>query len=148
MDILSWLGHAAGSAARAVASGAADLINTVVGGLVRLLSSLFGNVGGAWDDFTRAAAELAHAAETFGSRSWHQFWLILHYLIPKYAFTAWWWVTHPDDLANHLFWYMVRWLERRAFTVGRYLGGFLLAMLVHNVHRVLSWAEDVIDAVL
>jgi hypothetical protein len=148
MDPISWIGGVVGRAGRAVASGVSDLVHTAVGGLISLLGSLFGNVSGAWDELTTAAAGLEHAAETFGRGCWRQFDVILHHWIPKYAFTAWWWVTHPEQLSDALFWHLVRWLERRAFTAARYLGGFAAALLIHNLRQVLALIEDVIAAVL
>lgn len=143
-----WISHTLGSAGRAIGSAVSGAVSSVVGGLVSLLGSLFGNVSGAWDELTGAAAELEHAAWIFGRASWRKFDEILRHYIPVYAFTAWWWVTHPEQFTSVLFWWLIRWLERRAWTAARYLGGFLMALLIHNVRHVLALAEDVVDAVL
>lgn len=144
----NWISHTLGSAGRAIGSAVSGAVSAVVGGLVSLLGSLFGNVTGAWDELTAAAAELEHAAWIFGRGCWRQFDAILRHWIPKYAFTAWWWVTHPEQLASVLFWWLVHYLERRAWTAARYLGGFFLALIIHHVRHVLALAEDVLAAVL
>lgn len=143
-----WIGGILGAVAGTLGSGVSSAISSVVGGLARLLASLFGNVAGAWDELTAAAAELEHAAWIFGRGCWRKLDEILRHYIPVYAFTAWWWVTHPEQFTSVLFWWLVHWLERRAWTAARYLGGFFLALIIHHVRHVLALAEDVITAVL
>lgn len=62
--------------------------------------------------------------------------------------TIWFYFTHLPQFAELLFWHVIHSLERHAWDVAKYLGQFFLALFVHNVIRVASLLENVIDAVL
>jgi hypothetical protein len=66
----------------------------------------------------------------------------------KWGYTAWWYITHPAALAELLGDPLVLWLEVNAWRIGRQLGTFALALVVHNLRRFAQLAEDVIAAVL
>ncbi len=73
--------------------------------------------------------------------------LIWHDLL-KWGWVAWWWITHPENLAQFLFWHIIRWLEFYAWEAGKRLGTFGLALVRHNLHRFLILIEDIVSAVL
>lgn len=72
--------------------------------------------------------------------------LIWHDLL-KWGWVAWWWITHPENLAGFLFWHIINWLEFYAWQVGKRLGTFGLSLVRNNLHRFLILAEDIISAV-
>lgn len=72
--------------------------------------------------------------------------LIWHDLL-KWGYVAWWWITHPEELAEFLFWHVISALERHAWDAGKRLGTFGLALVRSNLHRFLILAEDIISAV-
>lgn len=66
----------------------------------------------------------------------------------KWGYTAWWFITHPDKLAEHLIFHLVTSLEAHAWTVARMLGTFTLALIHANLRRIALLAEDIITAVI
>src|SRR6266705_6789863 len=76
----------------------------------------------------------------FGFARW------LETLLHKWAYTAWWYVTHPGALAGLLFWPLVHLLEDNAWQAGRVLGEFTLALVARNTRRLAQLAEDIISA--
>ncbi|HEY6278453.1 MAG TPA: hypothetical protein VIX86_19230 [Streptosporangiaceae bacterium] len=72
-------------------------------------------------------------------------WLKTHLL--KWGYTAWYYITHPDMLANILLDPLITLIERQAWTVAARLGTFTLALAVHNIRRLAQLAEDIIAAV-
>lgn len=146
--MLSWLERILGEIGGAVSSAVRAAISFVVGGLTSLLSGLFGLVKEAWGVLALAGGDLERAAQAFGESVWDRLAAVITHLIPRYAMTAWWWVTHPDQLARVLLWWVLHWLEQEAWTAGLYLGEFVLALIRRNVRRVALLAETIIHAVL
>src|SRR5713101_1140144 len=68
--------------------------------------------------------------------------------VTAWAYTAWWWVTHPDKLAGVLLWPLVTVLEASAWEAGGRLGTFVLGLIIRNTRRVAQLVEDVITAAL
>lgn len=60
----------------------------------------------------------------------------------------WHYLTHPDQLAALLFDSLLTLLEKEAWTAGRRLGKFFLALFLHNLNQVLALVEDIVTAVL
>lgn len=146
--MLSWLSGIFSSAWSGVTAAVASFVHTVVRGITLVVSMVFHQVTTAWDTFWRAARELEAGAFRFARATYRRIEELLHYWIPHFAVTAWWWVTHPDQLASVLFWHLLRWAEVRAWTAGRYLGDFALAVITHQLRRVLWLAEHILAAVL
>jgi hypothetical protein len=146
--VLGWLRRIVGFGWSGVTDAIKAFVHTVVGGIAGVVSLVFHAVTGAWDELTSAAAELENGAHQLGRSLWHKLSEIVGYWIPHFAFTAWWWVTHPDQLARTLLWYLVAALEREAWTAGQYLGEFGLALFTRNLRRFLHVLEHVFTAVL
>lgn len=146
--MFDWLTHTARSVWHGVTSDVSSFVHGVLAGLVGLLTTLFAHVTGAWDDLERAAHDLEVGAKLYGESLWRKLSEIVGYWIPHFAYTAWWWVTHPSALAETLTWHIVAWLERNAWVAGRYLGEFTLALLARNPRRIARLAETIVTAVL
>lgn len=146
--MLTWLGNALRSLGGIIASPFISAFHFVVGGIAGFLDLIFNRVGSAWDDLYAAVHNFEQVTVGWTEAVWHQLVLIVTKYIPDYAMVAYWWVTHPDALAQLLFWYVVKWLEHEAWTVAQYLGEFVLALLVRNLRRVLSVLETVVAAIL
>jgi hypothetical protein len=131
-----------------VSAAVVDFVHTMVAGIAGVVSVVFHAVTSAWDEFWQACRELEAGAFRFARAAYRRIDELLRYWIPHFAITAWWWVTHPSELASVLFWHLIRWAEVRAWTAGRYLGNFVLAVIVHQLRRVLWLAEHVLAAVL
>jgi hypothetical protein len=72
----------------------------------------------------------------------------LYHLIITWAYVAWWWITHLDRLADAMIFHIAASLEKYAWQLARLLGGFLTALVLHNVRRVVQLAETILAAVL
>lgn len=62
--------------------------------------------------------------------------------------TMWHYFTHLAEFAELLFAFLVKSLEAHAWEVGKLLGEFFLALIVHNMVRFARLVEDIIVAVL
>jgi hypothetical protein len=109
---------------------------------------VYHDVTSAWDDLLHTAEGIETGAWHLGRAVWRQFNRVLTYWVPHFAMTAWWWVTHPDQLALVLFWWTLHYLERFAWTAAQYLGEFALALVMRNLRRFLHLAEEILAAVL
>lgn len=146
--MLNWLRSVAGTVAAWLGKAGGNVVNLAIGGIAAIFDLVTGNVSGAWTRLQQVIADvLGLSRQVLDDITQHLVTLLKH-LIPRYAMTAWWWVTHPDDLASVLFWYLVKWLEARAWTVGKYLGDFALSLVAHNVKRLALLVEDIVKAVL
>lgn len=68
--------------------------------------------------------------------------------ISKEGNTLWYYLTHPDKLAELLFDYLIALLESLAWDVGARLGKFFLSLVVRNIVQFATLIENVIDAIL
>jgi hypothetical protein len=117
------------------------LIWTIYGDLVRALDSLR-KLAWSWilDLWRNVLRFVWDPLKRFADLIWHD--------LLKWGWTAWWWITHPEELAGFLFWHIIHWLEFYAWEAGKRLGTFGLSLVRHNLHRFLILVEDVISAVL
>lgn len=111
-----------------------------------------------WHDTLTALAVLRALAWSWIQALWHRVvtdvWdplkkyadLIWHDLL-KWGWVAWWWITHPQNLAGLLFWHIIGWLEHYAWEASKRLGTFGLALVRNNLHRFLILIEDIVAAV-
>lgn len=110
-------------------------------GLLRLISAVDARLTAA---FTAAIAWVLRTVwaplKAYADQIWHD--------LTKWGYTAWWLVTHPDQLAELLIFHIVASLEAHAWQVARLLGTFTLALIRANLRRIAQLAEDVITAVL
>jgi hypothetical protein len=116
----------------------------------------------AWHLYAVAARDISiayHAAVnyTYGLYKW----VLAHVWAPLVAavaivrrdlvawgYTAWWWITHPAQLADRLLDYLVASLERNSWRVAGTLGTFASHLIFRNIRRLAALAEDVIAAIL
>jgi hypothetical protein len=68
--------------------------------------------------------------------------------LKKWGYTAWWYITHPQALADLIVMPLVTSVEHNAVAIASQLGQFLLAMLLTNITKVITVIEDIITAVL
>ena len=68
--------------------------------------------------------------------------------LQRWAWPAFWYITHPAALAGLLGDALVSWLEANAWRVGQRLGAFTLALVVHNARRLAATVEAIVAAVL
>lgn len=68
--------------------------------------------------------------------------------IQAWAVPAFFYITHPDKLAALLGDSLVTWLEANAWRVGRRLGTFTLALVMHNARQLAATVEAIVAAVL
>lgn len=66
----------------------------------------------------------------------------------EWGFTAWWWITHLDKLADAMIFHIAASLEKNAWQLADQLGQFVLALLLRNAKRVLQLLESIVSAVL
>lgn len=138
---LRWAGHLIPEPIR-------HAFDTIGGAIAGLFGTITNDVYDAWTTFTASVWAWADAAADFAEETWRSLNQVIGHLIPHYAMTAFWWITHPAQLADVLFWHLLRYLEERAWTAARYLGRFVLALLTHHVRRITALAEEIIAAIL
>lgn len=61
--------------------------------------------------------------------------------------TLWHYLTHPADLVDLLWDALLAKIEAEAWTAGELLGKFFLSLIVHNLQRIATLIEDILDAV-
>jgi hypothetical protein len=146
--MLEWLHHQIDSIGGRVTGAIKDAAHVVASGLGGLVTMVFGRVTTAWHDMTSAAVILERAAGEFGAAAWGQLHALITHWIPAFAMTAWWWVTHPEQLARTLGWHIVAFLESHAEQAAQYLAMFALHLIRTRLRSLLTVAEHVITAVL
>lgn len=146
--MLNWARSLLGSAASAGLGALRSLLDAAIAGITSVLDTVFGNVFSAWHDLARAAEIAAIATGHYTEWTYDHLRHLVGHDIPVYAQTAFWWVTHPEQLARVLFWHLVRMAEDNAFTVARYLGSFAISLAWHHADELAKTAEDIIDAIL
>jgi hypothetical protein len=146
--VLRWLEHTIGGWVGHVADPIRHFVGDALGGLAALVAFVFSDVTRAWDDLLATGHDLELGAWLFGDQVYRKLAEIIRHYIPRFAFTAWWWVTHPASLTEILGWYLLAWLERQAWTAARYLGEFVAALITKNARRVAELAETILAAVL
>lgn len=124
------------------------VVQAVVSGLAGVIDTIFGNVTGAWGDLERAVEAGALAADHWALAVYRHLAQIITHDIPVFAHTAWWWTTHPGQLARVMFWDLIRLLEDNAWTVAHYLGTFAVSLILRNPRRIAAAAESVLAAIL
>lgn len=146
--MLSWLDRIWHGAEGLIGSGVHAAASLATRGIAAVLSWLTGNVSDAWTDLERAAGYEERELGGWIDDVTGHLWRIITYDIPHYAMTAYWWVTHPADLADVLTWHAVRFLEDHADQAAEYLGRFALALVLRNSRQLVHLAERIIEAVL
>lgn len=72
----------------------------------------------------------------------------LYKKMTDWAYTAWWYITHPDKLAERLFWFSVDLVKRFAWDLARIFGEFGAKTVLANIPRVVALIEKMIADVL
>lgn len=116
--------------------------------IATVLSALTRSVAAAWSTFARVTEDWALTAATWIASVTSLLARIVTFDIPHYAMTAWWWVTHPEQLAEQISWWVVRFLEVNAWTAARYLGEFMTALLLAQLRTFVRVVELILEAVL
>ena len=167
--MFSWIAKAFNWATGKIDSTVASWVNTVIRGIWTFLTSLFGAVITAWNDFYNGVKAAAHGIATLAEETynwtkwlldvfWHQWltWLGTHVLKPlttawnwvtHEGATVWYYLTHAADLVNFLWDALIANLESKAWSVGEKLGQFFLALIVKNLTNFAKLIEDILDAV-
>jgi hypothetical protein len=65
----------------------------------------------------------------------------------KWGWTAWWWITHLDKLADAMIFDIAASLEKNAWHLAAILGQFVTALILRNALRVAQLAESIVVAV-
>jgi hypothetical protein len=146
--VLNWIGRLLGSAGRGIDAAVAALIRAGLSGLAAAVEFVFKDVTSAWTSFEHATLRLADSLGHDAEAKYRELERLVLYDIPHYAITAWWWITHPGDLADQLGWHIVRWLEDHAWEAAHWLGGFGVSLVLHNARRFTAAIESILAAVL
>lgn len=68
--------------------------------------------------------------------------------LKKWGYTAWWYITHPDALAELIIFPIATSLEKHAWQLAGQLGKFALSLVLANVRQFINLIEDIVDSVL
>lgn len=146
--MLDWIDRFLHSIESLIPNPVKDAIQWTVSAIASVFGSITGNVSDAWHDFTGFLAALAESARMLATSVYDGFADLFTFWIPKVAYPAFWWVTHPDEFASVLLWHLIKWLEHYAWTAAKYLGDFILALVVHHVRPLVHLFEDVLTSIL
>lgn len=146
--MLSWLRRFLSNPVGTTAAAAKDLITVTTTALAGLLDTIFGHVGSAWADLAKVLGDAESINGQWERAVYARMREVITHWIPRYALTAWWWATHPSALAKAMFWYLIRELEDNAAAASRYLGGWLLSLLLRQTRVVVAALEAILAAVL
>lgn len=146
--MLRWLERLFGGIGGRVDRTIAALIRAGLSGIAAAVEFVFTDVTREWTQLVNDARGFARWTGEHARGIYNALHEILTYWIPRYAFTAWWWVTHPASLVSILGWHIVRWLEDNAWDVAHWLGGFVTAVILRNPRRVAHAVEQIIAAIL
>lgn len=72
----------------------------------------------------------------------------LYQKMTDWAYTAWFYVTHPDALAEVIFWSLWGVFARNAFPVAKYVGEWLLRTVMQNAVSSIKLVESILTDVL
>lgn len=146
--MLKWLERLFAGTAGRVDRAIAALIQAGLSGIATAVEFVFTDVTRQWTDLVNDAKDLAHWLGQHARGIYDTLREILTYWIPHFAFTAWWWVTHPSSLTQILGWHLVAWLEAHAWEVAHWLGGFVTSLVLRNPRRFAHAVEQIITAIL
>lgn len=146
--MLNWLRSFFGGIGGGVAAGVLNIVQGAVNAIAAVIDTVFGHVLAGWKELARWAETAAHLEDKMLAELFKHVWQIVTHDIPAWAWTAWWWVTHPDKLAAVLFWHLIRLLEDNAWIVAGILGKFVLALILRNARRVAGALEQIVTAIL
>lgn len=68
--------------------------------------------------------------------------------LKKWGYTAWWYITHPQDLADLLLTYILISVQKSVWLVARTMGEFFFRLFMQNVPRSVDLIEKIISDVL
>jgi len=120
--------------------------------LVDMSQWLYNTALGWLHDAESLAQRLADNTVAWVTRNvWNPLWGYVQDLYAKlttWGWTAYYYVTHPDDLAQLLFWALFGVFARNAFGIGRYIGDWVLRLVLANLAGSVNLAEEILTDVL
>lgn len=145
--MFGWIDRAYHSVTGKIDSAVASWVHALIHGLYLFLSTIFGDVGAAWDDLVKDGELFLSAVDVLGDTVYDS----LHDLytwVNKYGKELVGWIEHPSTLVDLLWDDILSKLEKEAWTAGEKLGKFFLSLILHNLKRFATLLEDILDAVL
>jgi hypothetical protein len=145
--MFAWIDRALRSAAGKVDNAVATWVHALIHGLYLFLSTIFGDVGKAWDDLVKDGELFLSAVDVLGDTVYDS----LHDLytwVNKWGKELVGWIEHPSTLVDFLWDDLLVKIENEAWTAGEKLGKFFLSLMLHNLKRFATLLEDILDAVL
>jgi hypothetical protein len=165
-----WIGSIYNSATGAVDDAVRSFVHVLINGLYSFLHTIFGLVGDAWKLYRDANSQLRKGLEDFSvavQSAFHRIikvwipdftrWVTRHILDPLLGAIRWidnegrimWhYLTHPADLVNLIWDYLIVKTEHEAWNISGKLGKFFVSLFAHNMKRFLLLIEDIIHAAL
>lgn len=167
--MFSWIARAYNWAAGKIDSVTAGWVHDLINGLYSFLHVIFGGVISEWNKLYGAAKSFADNFREFASavaNAWHYLWHVywpefLRYLdneivaplktayqwVINEGRVVWHYIQNPDDLVELIWDSILKKLETSAWDTGEKLGSFFLSLILRNLDKVLTLAEDILDAV-
>jgi len=141
-----WLDNAWHSAIGAVDRTTANWVHAIVRGLYSFLYTIFGDVGGAWDDLLKDGSDFIGESVQIGEETSTKL-ADLYGWINKFGSYLFQWIRHPSLLVDFIWDDVIDKLETTAWDTAEKLGKFFIALIVKNLPKLLTLIEDVIEAV-
>lgn len=162
IGIIKWLITQVENIARDIGNWINYLFHTILPWIYGRLEAAFNYAVELWRDAISYAARGLAALEHL-AWSWIQYvlkWAYDNIWLPlikyadaiwrdllKWGYTAWWWITHPTELATVLLDYLIAAAEAAFWRIAAPVGTFALRLVVANLRRFVGLLETIITAV-
>lgn len=106
----------------------------------REVAALYRAIARAVADVTRWAIRTIYdPLKSYADLIWHD--------LKAWGYTAWWWITHLDKLADAMIIHIANSIEKHAWQLARMLGTFFISLIIANLNRFVLLIEDIVNAV-
>lgn len=163
IGVVNWLIGQVENVAREIGSWISYLWNTILPWIYGRINAAFQWAEDLWRDAIGYAARGLAALEQWAWNAiqavyrwaYDNIWLPLkqyadsiwdHLL--QWGYTAWWWITHPDQLARALLGWLIVAAEDAFWAIAAPVGSFALRIVIANTQRFVQLLETIITAVI
>lgn len=163
IGVINWLINQVVSIGRDVANWISYLWNTILPYIYGRIEAAIGYAVELWRDAISYAANGLAALERLAwswiqsiiSWAYDNIWLPLKRYadaiwnaLVQWGYYAWWWITHPDQLAKALLGFLIQAAEDAFWSIAAPVGTFALRIVIANTQRFVQLLEAIIAAVL
>jgi hypothetical protein len=168
--MFSWLSRAFHTVTGRIDQITQSWVSGLISGVYGFLHTIFGDVRGAWSKLAHTAESLSNELDEFGAIVATGFAALFRHWIPgiikwvttevlakaiavltwiqHYGAIIWHYISNTADLVKLIYDALIVNIEATAWDTADKLGSFLLALMYKNFTKLLTLAEDILDAIL